>query len=165
MSVGDLIFYLLDAVILYMLYRMRENSRRIQIRTSLGPRWVIPGMFWAVAALGFFNYTGSFRWIQTIMLGAMGVIFWQMDSGLSPKGVVMMGRLYPWEKCMPITVEEDTHCINITLRRLATPIFFLPEQMKDVRAYIAKHSTRRANRSKTGSGPRKTAKKTPAGKK
>lgn len=140
MNIGDLIFYVLDAVILFLLYRMHQNSKTIKIETSLGPRWVIPAMFWAIAALGFFNYTGVFRWIQTIVLIVMGGIYWTMNSGLAPKGVVMIGRLYPYEKCMPIKVDDETHCVNFTIRRAPTPVYFLPEQMKEVHSYLAKHA-------------------------
>ncbi len=140
MTVGDLIFYVLDAVILYMLYRMYQASKTIEIKTSVGPRWVIPAMFWVIALLGVFNYRGAFRVIQTIALAAMGAIYWTFDSGLSKKGVVMIGRLYPYEKTKPITVDEANHCVNFTIRRVPTAIFFLPEQMKDVHNYLSRHA-------------------------
>ena len=140
MNWGDIIFYVLDTAILVMLVRMRGNSRKIHIQTTLGPRWVIPALFWAIAALGFFNYKGVFRWIQTIALIAMGGIYWTMESGLAPKGVVMIGRLYPYDKCKPITVDDKNHCVNFTIRRAPTPVYFLPEQMKEVRNYLSKHA-------------------------
>ena len=90
MTVGDLIFYLLDAVILYMLYRMYNSSKEIQVKTVLGPRGVIPALFWSIALLAFVNYNGSFRWIQIILLAVMGGIYLKIDSGRSTKGVVMI---------------------------------------------------------------------------
>ena len=140
MTVGDLIFYVFDAAILYMLYRMYNASKTIEVKTTLGPRWVIPALFWAIALLGLFNYFGAFRWIQTILLAVMGGIYWQMDSGLSPKGIVMIGRLYPYEKTKPITIDDEQHCVNFTIRRVPTAIFFLPEQMKDVHNYLSRHA-------------------------
>ena len=151
MTVGDLIFYILDAVILYMLYRMYQQSKTIEVKTTLGPRWVIPALFWAIALLGLFNYSGAFRWIQTILLAAMGGIYWKMDSGLSPKGIVMIGRLYPYEKTKPITVDDEQHCVNFTIRRAPTPVYFKPEQMKEVRSYLSKYAgtAKKAARPKT----------------
>lgn len=151
MTVGDLIFYVLDAVILYMLYRMHQASKTIEIKTSVGPRWVIPAMFWAIALLGLFNYRGAFRIIQTIALAVMGGIYWTFDSGLSKKGLVMIGRLYPYEKTKPITVDEANHCVNFTIRKAPTAIFFLPEQMRDVHNYLSRHAgiAKRSVRTKT----------------
>ena len=140
MNWGDIIFYVLDAVIMYMLIRMYRVSKTIEIKTSLGPRWVIPAVFWSIALLGLFNYRGVFRVIQTIMLVLMGAIYWTFDSGLCPQGVVMIGRLYPYEKAKPITVDDESHCVNFTIRKAPTPVFFPPEQMKDVHNYLAKHA-------------------------
>ncbi len=162
MTVGDIIFYVLDAVILYMLYRMYNNSKEIEVKTVIGPRWVIPAMFWAIALLGFFNYSGVFRWIQTILLVVMGGIYWKMESGLSPKGVVMIGRLYTYEKTKPITVDDENHCVNFTIRRAPTPMYFPPDKMKEVRSYLSKH----AGIAKKAAHPKakQTAAKTPAAK-
>ena len=140
MNWGDIIFYVLDAVIMYMLIRMYRVSKTIEIKTSLGPRWVIPAIFWSIALLGLFNYRGVFRVIQTIMLVLMGAIYWTFDSGLCPQGVVMIGRLYPYEKTKPITVDDESHCVNFTIRKAPTPVFFPPEQMKEVHNYLAKHA-------------------------
>ena len=161
MTVGDLIFYILDGVILFMLYRMYNNSKEIEVKTVLGPRWVIPALFWAIALLGLFNYKGAFRWIQTILLAVMGGIYWMMESGLSPKGVVMIGRLYPYEKTKPIVIDDEQHCVNFTIRRAPTPVYFHPDQMKEVRSYLSKHAgtAKKSARTKT-----KTA-VSPAGKK
>ncbi|MBQ9327375.1 MAG: hypothetical protein IJ225_02415 [Solobacterium sp.] len=140
MTIGDLIFYALDIFILFMLVRMRKNSREIEVPTSLGPRWVIPAIFFAIAILGLINYTGLFRWVQTIALVVMGIIYWGMNSGLSPKGVVMIGRLYPYEKSKPITVDDEHHNVTFNIRRSPTPVNFLPEQMKEVRNYLSKYA-------------------------
>ncbi|MBP3867624.1 MAG: hypothetical protein IKF60_05390 [Solobacterium sp.] len=157
MTVGDLIFYVLDAAILFMLYRMYQASKTIEIKTSVGPRWVIPAMFWAIALLGLFNYRGAFRIIQTIALAVMGAIYWTFDSGLSKKGLVMIGRLYPYEKIKPITVDEANHCVNFTIRKVPTAIFFLPEQMRDVQNYLSHHAgvAKRAAKARTKTAPAK----------
>lgn len=161
MTVGDAIFYVLDAVILYMLYRMHQSSKTIEIKTTLGPRWVIPAMFWAVALLGAFNYQEPvFRIIQTAALIVMGAIYWTFDSGLSKKGVVMIGRLYPYEKAQPIMIDEENHCVNFTIRRAPTPVFFLPEQMAEVRNYLSKYAGMPKKNVRTKTNPAPAKKKT-----
>jgi len=138
--VGDIIFYVLDIAILYMLWTMRQNSARVIVGTQIGPRWILPAVFWAIALAGFFNYTGVFRFIQSAALIAMGVIYWKMESGLSKDGVVMIGRLYRYEKIQPITVDEKNHCINCMMRGAKTPVFFPQEKMKDVKRCLAKYN-------------------------
>ena len=61
MDYYDLVFYILDLMILIMEIRMIRVSQKVEIRTNAGPRWLIPVLFWAVAAVGMFNYSGIFR--------------------------------------------------------------------------------------------------------
>ena len=147
MNIGDLLFYAADIALLYVLYRFYRHSRAIRIRTSIGPQWMIPVLFWAVAALAFFNYSGVFRWVQTVVLTVAGAIYWKIDSGLSPRGVVMFGRLYPYEKTLPIRIDKKQHCVVFTIGRAKIPVYFLPEEMPRVKNYVVKHA-RAAKRAK-----------------
>ena len=140
MTVGDLIFYVLDAIVLFLLVRMLRDSRKVEIETRLGPRWVIPCVFWAIAAVSNFNYTGSFRLIQTIILVVMGIMYWFMRSGLAPEGVVMIGRLYKYEKCMPMEVDDEFEAVRLTIRKAPTEIRFPGADMKAIRKYLSDHA-------------------------
>ena len=140
MNPGDVIFYVLDVIILVMLIRMQKDSAKVEIEAYTGPKWVIPGMFWAIALLSAVNYRGSFRLIQTITLIVFGVIYWFMKSGLAPDGVVMIGRLFPYEKTKPITFDEERKAVNFTVRRGITTIFFPKEDMTAIRNYLSEHA-------------------------
>jgi hypothetical protein len=140
MNPGDVIFYVLDAVILVMLIRMKRDSAKVEIEAYTGPKWVIPGMFWAIALLSAVNYRGTFRIIQTAVLAVFGVIYWFMKSGLAKDGVVMIGRLFPYEKTKPITFDEDRKAVNFTIRRGITTIFFPNEDMAKIRNYLCEHA-------------------------
>ena len=140
MTVGDLIFYVLDAIVLFMLGKMLRDSQKVEIETRLGPRWVIPCIFWGIAAVSNFNYTGSFRLIQTIILIVMGILYWFMKSGLAPEGVVMIGRLYRYEKCMPMEVDDEYECVRLTIRKAPAEIRFPDGDMKAIRKYLSDHA-------------------------
>ena len=140
MTVGDLIFYILDAVVLVLLAKMLRDSRKVEIPTRLGPRWVIPAVFWGIALVSNFNYTGSFRVIQTIILIVMGIMYWFMKSGLCPEGVVMIGRLYKYEKCKPMEIDDEFNALKLTIRRAPTEIRFPDQDMNDIREYLSKHA-------------------------
>ena len=116
------------------------DSRKVEIPTRLGPRWVIPAVFWGIALVSNFNYTGSFRVIQTIILIVMGIMYWFMKSGLCPEGVVMIGRLYKYEKCKPMEIDDEFNALKLTIRRAPTEIRFPDQDMNDIRKYLSKHA-------------------------
>jgi hypothetical protein len=73
----------------------------------------------------------------------------------------MIGRLYPYEKTKPIVIDDEQHCVNFTIRRAPTPVYFLPEQMKEVRSYLSKHAgvAKKSTRTKTKTAAESTGKK------
>lgn len=156
MNINDLIFYVLDAFVMIMLIRMLAGCKKIEIKTDMGGRWVIPVVFFALAALSFFNFTGIFRMIHVSCLILMGVLYWFMESGLSPDGIVMIGRTYKYEKLKRIVVDDNRHSVHFAQNGADTEIIFKPEQMRDVRNYlvknagIAKHNVRTRERNTSG---------------
>lgn len=140
MNIENIVFYVLDAVIFAMLIKMTRDSGKIEIKTKVASRWIIPAIFWGIALLSFFSYNGIFRIVQVSALVLMGVIYATMNSGLSKEGIVMIGRLYPWKKCTPIQVKEEEHCIIATIRKAPSVIPFEPEQMKEVRSFLSKNA-------------------------
>jgi len=140
MNIGDLVFYVLDAVVLVMLGKMLMDSQKVEIETRLGPRWVIPVLFWGIAAMSAFNYTGMFRIIQTSVLILMGILYWFMKSGLAPEGVVMIGRFFKYENCTPIEIDDEFNSVKLTVRRSPTEIRFPDEDMNTIRKYLSEHA-------------------------
>lgn len=139
MDYYDLVFYILDLMILIMEIRMIRVSQKVEIRTNAGPRWLIPVLFWAVAAVGMFNYSGIFRIAQTIALVVLGIVYWFMQSGLSPDGIVIIGRLYPWNKVSKVHIDEAEKNVTFNIGKGPVTVPFKTADMKEVRAYMSRH--------------------------
>ncbi len=137
---NDIIFYVLDVIIFIMLARMLRASHKIEIKTKAAPRWVIPCVFWAIAVIGIVNFSGVFRIIHTGCLILDGILYLFMESGLSEDGIVMIGRLYPYEKLTRIEVRDAENTVYFAKKGGLAPIMFREEQMKDVHSYLSKHA-------------------------
>ena len=142
MDFNDLIFYILDLIIIVMLLRWHGNCRKIRIETKIGAKWIIPAIFIVVAVIGFFKYQDDpyFRYIQTGALLLCAVLYYTMRSGLSDDGVVMMGALTKWEKAGSITLNKKESCIIFKLRGKTAALSFDPDQLNDVRNFLAQRS-------------------------
>ena len=142
MDFNDLIFYILDIVIIVMLMRWHGNCRKIRIETKIGAKWIIPAIFIVVAVIGFFKYQDDpyFRYIQTGALLLCAGLYYTMRSGLSDDGVVMMGALTKWEKAGSITLNKKESCIIFKLRGKTAALYFDPDQLNDVRNFLAQRS-------------------------
>ena len=142
MDFNNLIFYILDIVIIVMLMRWHGNCRKIRIETKIGAKWIIPAIFIVVAVIGFFKYQDDpyFRYIQTGALLLCAVLYYTMRSGLSDDGVVMMGALTKWEKAGSITLNKKESCIIFKLRGKTAALYFDPDQLNDVRNFLAQRS-------------------------
>ena len=142
MDFNDLIFYILDIVIIVMLMRWHGNCRKIRIETKIGAKWIIPAIFIVVAVIGFFKYQDDpyFRYIQTGSLLLCAGLYYTMRSGLSDDGVVMMGALTKWEKAGSITLNKKESCIIFKLRGKTAALYFDPDQLNDVRNFLAQRS-------------------------
>ena len=142
MDFNDLIFYILDLIIILMLLRWHGNCRKIRIETKIGAKWIIPAIFIVVAVIGFFKYQDDpyFRYIQTGALLLCAGLYYTMRSGLSDDGVVMMGALTKWEKAGSITLNKKESCIIFKLRGKTAALYFDPDQLNDVRNFLAQRS-------------------------
>ena len=142
MDFNDLIFYILDLIIIVMLLRWHGNCRKIRIETKIGAKWIIPAIFIVVAVIGFFKYQDDpyFRYIQTGALLLCAGLYYTMCSGLSDDGVVMMGALTKWEKAGSITLNKKESCIIFKLRGKTAALYFDPDQLNDVRNFLAQRS-------------------------
>ena len=142
MDFNDLIFYILDVIIIVMLLRWHGNCRKIRIETKIGAKWIIPAIFIVVAVIGFFKYQDDpvFRYIQTGALLLCAGLYYTMRSGLSDDGVVMMGALTKWEKAGSITLNKKESCIIFKLRGKTAALYFDPDQLNDVRNFLAQRS-------------------------
>ena len=144
MNVNDLIFYVLDLVIIGMLLFWHHNCKKIVIETKVGAKWLIPALFVVVAVIGFFRYADDpvFRYVQTAALLICAVLYYTVRSGLSPGGIVMMGALTKWEKAGSVSLNKKESCLIFRLRGKTAALYFDPDQLDEVRKFLAERSVK-----------------------
>ncbi|MGM9940835.1 MAG: hypothetical protein ACI32N_02450 [Bulleidia sp.] len=144
MNMNDLIFYILDVVIIGMLIHWHANCRKIVVETKIGAKWIIPALFLVVAVIGFFKYqdTPVFRIVQTAALVICAGLYYTVKSGLSDEGIVMMGALTKWEKAGSVTLNKKEACVIFKLRGKTAVLYFDPDQLDEVRNFLAQRSIR-----------------------
>jgi len=136
MSMQDAAFYVMDLIIFIMFVRMLKNSMEVKLEVKTGMKWLVPLVFGGCAAVGWFRFEGTFRIIQTVILIVFGVMYYFMKSGLSEKGIVMMGSLTTYEKAGTLTLSAKNSCIYYKLKGRDGAMFFDPDQMEEIRKFL-----------------------------
>lgn len=137
MSMDDILFYILDAVIFVMLIQWMRNGKKVVILIRPGMQWLIPTIFVVVAVIGWFRYDGLFQYIQTAALLVFAAMYYFVKSGLSEEGIVLNGALTPWDAAGKVTLAKKEHSITYRTKRRDTTLYFAPEQMEEVRKFLA----------------------------
>jgi hypothetical protein len=143
-SMDDLLFYVLDLLIFVMMLRWMKNSRKVVIPTKQGMQWLVPVLFAVVAVIGFIRYNGLFQYVQTAALGIFAAMYFFLKSGLCDEGIVMNGALTTWENAGTVTLSHKDSCIQFHLKRRDAALYFAPEQMDEVREFLASRSVKAA---------------------
>lgn len=142
MDVNDLIFYILDLAIFLMLLQWQRNTKSIRIKApDSRSRWIIPIIFIIVAVFGWFRYTGTFRWVETILLLLFALMYWNIGSGLSEDGIVNMGALIKWEDAGKVTLNRKDSSISYDYRKSRANMYFGFDQVEEVRKFLADKAT------------------------
>lgn len=144
MAIDDILFYVLDVVIFVMLIQWTVNSRKVKVATKVGARWLVPVLFAVVAVIGFIRYNGLFQYVQTAALGIFAAMYFFLKSGLCDEGIVMNGALTTWENAGTVTLSHKDSCIQFHLKRRDAALYFAPEQMDEVREFLASRSVKAA---------------------
>lgn len=149
MDINDLIFYILDVVIIVMLVKWHINCRKIRVETKVGAKWLIPALFIVVAVIGFFKYEDDFvfRIVQPAILVICAGLYYTVKSGLSDDGIIMMGALTKWEKAGSVTLNRKESCVIFKLRGKTAALYFDPDQLDDVRKFLAERAVKNNNNS------------------
>lgn len=145
MDINDLIFYILDIVIIVMLLKWHANCRKIRVETKVGAKWLIPALFIVVAVIGFFKYEDDlvFRFVQPAVLVICAILYYTVKSGLSDDGIIMMGSLTKWEKAGSVTLNKKESCVIFKLRGKTAALYFDPDQLDDVRKFLAERAVKK----------------------
>ncbi len=134
---NDWIIYLFDVLILAMEIRMLLICRKIEIKAKQKLRWVIPALFWGLAVVSAFMYTGTIRYIQPAAVFILGSLYWLMGSGLSRDGIVVIGKLYPYNKIIKYEFNEEAKQVQFYIKTGGIPLDFPDRGMKELRKYLS----------------------------
>lgn len=149
MEMGDILFYILDVVILGMLIKMLLASKKVELEIDPGLRWLIPVLFLAIAVFSFIKFTGTFRYVQTVLLSVMAVMYWFMKSGLTPTSVVMVGREIPYDKAGSMFIDETDSSLHFKFKG-SSSIYFKQSQTEQIRTYLEANHVKLAKKKKDG---------------
>ncbi|MCH4207975.1 MAG: hypothetical protein LKF79_06430 [Solobacterium sp.] len=149
MSVGDLLFYVMDAVIIGMLVKMLMTCSKVEVEIKQGLRWLIPVLFMAIAVFSFIKFEGIFRYIQAALLTVMAVMYWFMKTGLTPDGIVMIGRFVPYKKAGSLFMDENDHTLHFQFKG-STEIYYNAAEEQAIREYLEAHHIKLAKKKKDG---------------
>lgn len=147
MNVFDIVYYVLDAVLIGMLTRWLKNSHEVKIETQVSMKWAVSMIFVIVAAVCAFFYEGVFRIVQTAVFLLAAVLYYMQKSGLSDKGIVNMGSLTKYEKAGKVNVNKAQNSIGFRNGNRTAVLYFAPDQMNDVRAFITEKTSVRKQQS------------------
>lgn len=142
MPLEDLIFYVLDTAVFALLIKMYINCKQIEVEVKVSGKWIIPVMFLVVGGISFFRYDGAFKYIQTAILLAMAVMYYNMKSGLSSRGIVSMGSLTKYEKAGKLSIDHKDHAVCYGPGRRQGFLYFDVNQEKEISEYIQRLSSK-----------------------
>ena len=140
MNTQEIFLYVLDIIIIVMFARMLKNSKEVELEVivSAKAKLLIIAIFGLLIVAGLIRYEGNFKYIQTILLVIITFMYYNMKSGLSAKGIVMMGSLTTYEKASPISVSKENSCVTFKQKKLDAALFFDPDQYEEIREYLRK---------------------------
>lgn len=136
----EIFLYALDIVIFVMFANMLKNSSEVELEVKVKAKWMIVAIFGALALLGFTRYEGIFRYIQTAIIIVLAIMYYNMKSGLSPKGIVLMGSLVTYEKAGTVSLSRENHCLTYKQKGMDAALFFDYNQYDDMKSYLQKRS-------------------------
>lgn len=142
MESEDILFYILDLVILIKFIFMLKRSNQVEIEFTVGynMKWIIPSIFIAIAVIGFMRYEGTFRIVQTVVLILMAVMYYGMKNGLAKDGIVMMGSFLPYKDAKNLDVDVRECCVKFKKKNAPAALYFDNEQLDEIRLYLIKHA-------------------------
>lgn len=140
MILGQLIFYFaIDALIFILLMRKVMASRDISIQAAHQMKWVMPVILAAMIVYILKHYNGMFWKIECVCMAVYAVQFYFIRSGVSPRGFVAGGRLYPYARIRNVKADWDRLCLLFEYGgRLPETILFSEDDMDKAIAYLKK---------------------------
>lgn len=135
---SDILFVIMDVMIMVMLFMWIKTSRKVIIEAKAGSKIIISVMFFAVAVLTFIRYSGWIRYVQTVTLIVIGVLFYLVKSGISEDGIVMTGIFTSWSKAGKVSLNRTDCSISFEVNHKPGRLYFKAEQMDEIRKVLTK---------------------------
>ena len=142
MNTVELVWLFIDLVVMIMFLFMLKNSLRVKVVSKVGHKSFIFTFFILLAIVGFWRNTGFFRYVQSIIVIILGIMYLQMKSGLSADGVVLMGSLTPYKKIKSLVLSANDASIFFTYNKKTKALFFKEEQYNEFRNYLLANSVK-----------------------
>lgn len=140
---SDIIFVIMDVMIMILILGWIKTSRKVEIEAKPGSKIIISIMFFAVAVLTFVRYEGWIRYVQTITLILIGVLFYFVKSGICDDGIVVTGVFTPWSKAGKISFNRADSSISFEVNHKPSRLYFKAEQMDQIRMFLSTRSNKR----------------------
>lgn len=134
---SDIIFVIMDVMIMILMLGWIRTSRKVEIEARPGSKIVISCMFFGVAVLTFVRYTGWIRYVQTIVLVLIGVLFYLVKSGICDTGVVVTGVFTPWSRVGQVSFNRSDSSISFEVNHKPVRLYFKAEQMDQIRMFLS----------------------------
>lgn len=136
---GDILFCLMDAVIIALLIGWVKTSKKVIIEARASSKIIFTVMFCAVGVMSFFQYEGWIRYVQTCSLMCIGILFYFVKSGVSEEGMVVTGVLSTWSDIGKIDINQKDGCITFKGKHRTIHLFFNTSDLQAIRQIFKKH--------------------------
>ena len=144
MSFQEILFYILDVILLVQLVRLVMTTRTIKVPTDAGFRWLMPLLILIATLVGYlrgdniFSSISSpyFKYIQTCMMVIFAILYWFVGSGLSDEGVISMGRLTPYKESEKMIFNVKDVCLTCQGKKRTVNLFFDADQIENIHKHL-----------------------------
>lgn len=144
----EIAIVIVNLILLFYFTRMALHSRQVQVAGKLGPTWIITVFFIVIGIIRLFQEHSVFSIVQTVLIVLLGVLYSQMRSGFSGRGIVLLGNLYTWDRITQADVidAEETQEIKVefTVKKVSRFIYFSTAQREAVEAMLTRYEQERA---------------------
>lgn len=139
MNINDLLFCCMDVVMILLLASWVKTSKKVIIEARANSKIIFTLLFCAVGVMSFFQYEGWIRYVQTISLMTIGILFYFVKSGVSEEGMIVTGILSTWNAIGKININQNDGCISFKAKKRNIHLFFDKKDLQDIRKIFEKH--------------------------
>jgi hypothetical protein len=98
-------------------------SKRITKVCDVGNKYYVIIIFAGLGLLQLLNFQGNISYVFLVSFILAGIVISNMDSGLSPKGIVVFARYYRYEKIESVAYEFFDNKLRMIFRHKNRDIY------------------------------------------